>query len=300
MNTFKANIGKNKIIVHFEDGEVFTVTSGTAVFPHVDAAVRAEYRCKAEDRDYEVDGTFLLELLNPVTEMKKKLTGVSGVEVTRNGVTLDGELIDNTLTDKIMEHHADGLSIEPLTNFLVRVMKNPRFSAQRSLYDFIAANDIVFEDDGCFLAYKIVGEDYMSLYRSNNAKVFDNSPGQTVKMPVGDVDDDRSKTCSQGLHVCSRNYLPHYGNGSTDKVVIVKVDPEHVVAVPNDYNNAKMRVSEYLVVGELTDKQNAELFDKLRVQSDNNRSDLVDWHDFDDESDENEYCCGDAEDCGGC
>jgi hypothetical protein len=310
MTTFKANIGRDKILIHFEDGEVYTVLKDNPLFDKVNEEVRAEYRCKVEVEGYDVDGTYLLEILNPIAVMQNQIGDVKGVVVTRSGVTYNGEDLDNSLTKKIVDHNNDGLPITPLTNFLARLMKNTRYTSQRSLYDFIDANDMVFDDDGCFLAYKIVGADYMSLYRGNGAKVFDNTPGQVVKMSAGDVDDDRNNTCSRGLHVCSRNYLPHYGNGSTDKVVIVKVDPEHVVAVPGDYNNAKMRVSEYLVVGELTDKQNAELFDKLRVQSAANRSSLVEWHDFDDEdedSDEdydpcenNPYCCGDAEDCGGC
>jgi hypothetical protein len=302
---FKANIGRDKILIHFENGDVYTVYKDNSLFAKVDEEVRAEYRCKAEVENYEVNGNYLLEILNPIASVQKQLGDAYGVIVTRNGVTYNGEVIDNSLTKKIIEHNNDGLPITPLTNFLSRLMKNTRYTSQRSLYDFIDANDMVFEDDGCFLAYKIVGADYMSLYRRNGAKVFDNTPGQVVKMSASDVDDDRNKTCSQGLHVCSRNYLPHYGNGSTDKVVIVKVDPEHVVAVPGDYNNAKMRVSQYLVVGELTDKQNAELFDKLRVQSKTNRSNLVEWYDFDEDEDfdmceNNPDCCGDAEDCGGC
>jgi hypothetical protein len=299
MTTFKANIGRDKIVIHFEDGDVYTVNKNNPIFSEVNDEVRGEYRRKAEDATYEVDGSYLLDILNPVVAVQNQLGNVAGVVVTRNGVTYNGEALDNSLTKKIIEHNNDGLPITPLMNFLARLMKNTRYSSQRSLYDFIDANEMVFEDDGCFLAYKIVGSDYMSLYRGRNAKVFDNSPGQTVKMSSADVDDDRSKTCSSGLHVCSRNYLPHYGNGSRDKVVIVKVDPEHVVAVPSDYNNAKMRVSEYLVVGELTDKQNAELFDKLRVQSESNRSNFVQWYHFPDEEEE-DGCCGDAEDCGGC
>jgi hypothetical protein len=303
MTTFKANISRDKILIHFENGDVYTVYKTEPLFAAVDKEIRDQYHKKSLDTQYEVDGSALLEVLNPISIVQKHIGDNSKTIVTRNGVTYNGEVIDNSLTKKIMEHNCEGLPITPLTNFLDRLMKNPRYTSQRSLYDFIDANDIVFDDDGCFLAYKIVGSDYMSLYRGKGAEVFDNTPGQIVKMHSSNVDDDRSKTCSYGLHVCSRNYLPHYGNGSTDKVVIVKVDPEHVVAVPSDYNNAKMRVSEYRVIGELTDKQNAELFDKLRVQSRNTRSDLIAWHDFDDDDDdlcENDDCCGDAEDCGGC
>jgi hypothetical protein len=59
------------------------------------------------------------------------------------------------------------------------------------------------------------------------------------------------------LHCAGWNYLPHFGSGSesTDRIVIVKVNPADVIAVPNDYNNAKMRVCKMEVLREYKDRQ---------------------------------------------
>ncbi|UQJ95396.1 rIIB protein [Klebsiella phage CPRSB] len=80
---------------------------------------------------------------------------------------------------------------------------------------------------------------------------FDNSPGVTVSMPRNMVDEDKTRTCSTGLHVAAKSYLPHYGGG-VGRVIQVKVDPADVVAIPVDYNNAKMRVCRYKVMIDVT------------------------------------------------
>ena len=60
------------------------------------------------------------------------------------------------------------------------------------------------------------------------------------------VDKNREQTCSTGLHVASYNYAKGY---SGDVMIMVKVNPRDVVAVPTDYNNEKMRVCQYEVMG---------------------------------------------------
>jgi hypothetical protein len=110
------------------------------------------------------------------------------------------------------------------------------------------------DDDGDFIAYKRVRAANSAIDR-RFVDIFtgqiDNSPGASVALPRNQVDEDPERTCSHGLHVCSHEYLPHFGCGNGDAVVAVKVDPEHVVAIPRDYNNAKMRVSQYTVVKEI-------------------------------------------------
>jgi hypothetical protein len=68
-------------------------------------------------------------------------------------------------------------------------------------------------------------------------------------VPRNCVDEDPDRTCSHGLHVCSFDYLPHFSHAN-GHVVVCKVNPADVVAIPRDYNNTKMRVCRYEVVGE--------------------------------------------------
>jgi hypothetical protein len=65
------------------------------------------------------------------------------------------------------------------------------------------------------------------------------------------VNEDKDQTCSSGLHFCSREYLPHYGSAEGGRVVVIKINPQDVVAIPSDYENAKGRCCRYEVLREL-------------------------------------------------
>lgn len=70
-------------------------------------------------------------------------------------------------------------------------------------------------------------------------------------MNRGKVDDDRRKTCSYGFHVGRYNYAKDF-RPNDGHLMIVKVNPKDVVAVPLDHNDEKCRVCKYEVVGEIT------------------------------------------------
>ena len=67
-------------------------------------------------------------------------------------------------------------------------------------------------------------------------------------MERNEVDDNRDRTCSTGLHFCSQDYLDHFGG---QRIMIVKINPADVVSIPSDYNDSKGRATGYEVVGEL-------------------------------------------------
>ena len=112
---------------------------------------------------------------------------------------------------------------------------------------FLVANDIEITDDGHFIAWKVVTKDYKDCRTGR----FDNSPGVVVKMERNQVDEDDERTCSAGLHVCSKSYISYFQGGS-DRIVSVKVHPRDVVSIPVDYGDAKMRTCEYLVLEDVT------------------------------------------------
>jgi hypothetical protein len=111
-------------------------------------------------------------------------------------------------------------------------------------------NSLPITPDGHFLAYKKVRYDYKDCHSGT----MDNSVGQVVEMERNSVDDDKDRTCSTGLHFCSRDYLNHFGG---ERLVIVKVNPRDVVSIPSDYNGAKGRACRYEVVDEI-DKDRAD------------------------------------------
>ena len=64
-------------------------------------------------------------------------------------------------------------------------------------------------------------------------------------MERGQVDADRERTCSFGLHVAAFSYASNFTGGI---LLEVEVNPRDVVAVPPDYNQQKMRVCRYRVL----------------------------------------------------
>jgi len=157
--------------------------------------------------------------------------------------------LSGVLQDRLLKILKEKKSVMMIVRFLSNMYANPSYRAVRELYGFLAANDLPFTPDGCFLAYKKVRYDYKDIHSGN----FDNSIGQTPEMPRNMVDDNSDSTCSSGLHICSKSYLPHYGcsDSKVNRVIVCKVNPADVVSVPRDYNNAKMRACKYEVIDEL-------------------------------------------------
>lgn len=178
-----------------------------------------------------------------------KITIENGIgKVYLNGFGLCVPL-NTAITNRIIKMSEQGFSCRPLINFIARLYSNPTASAVEELYQFIESCELPITENGCFIAYKIVDKNYKDIYSGT----IDNSVGKTVEMPRYMVDADRSRTCSTGLHFCSRAYLPYYGTKSrdTDRCILVKIDPADVVSIPADYNNAKGRTWRYEVIGEM-------------------------------------------------
>ena len=188
------------------------------------------------------------------------------IEVVGGQVFYNGKVLHNVMCERILNTLREGLDASCLIKFLANLMKNPSFTAVQELYLFLESNQIPITEDGHFLAWKKIRSNWKDIH-SNSV---DYSIGAIPKMQRNEVDPDRDRTCSNGLHCAGWNYLPHFGsNDSTDRIVIVKVNPADVIAVPNDYNNAKMRVCRMEVLREYTDRKvEADEFSHSVVSSD--------------------------------
>jgi len=155
----------------------------------------------------------------------------------------------DVITKKILSMAEQGFPCKPLVNFLGNLYENPSKTAIDELYGFIEACDLPITEDGYFIAYKMVKSDYMDIH-SGTVR---NQIGDAPAMPRAMVDADRNRTCSQGLHFCSKSYLTSFGSSrrDSDRCMLVKINPADVVAIPADYNNAKGRAWTYEVVGEV-------------------------------------------------
>lgn len=148
------------------------------------------------------------------------------------------------LTKRILDMHKQGFSLGALEQFAINLSKNPSYRSREQLYGFLEKNQHPLTPDGCFLAYKRVGYDYLDCH----THTVSNKIGETVEMERHLVDDDPNRTCSAGLHACGFGYLSSYVG---DHLMVVKINPADVVSVPTDYDNAKLRCCKYTVVDEL-------------------------------------------------
>ena len=221
--------------------------------------------------------------------VEKIVSGVDGVTVTETAVLLNGKPLNNVISDRILSIVKEGANPDALVKFLANLLKNPSYTAVQELYLFLEYNQIPLTEDGHFLAWKRVRNDFKDIHSGK----IDYSVGNHPEMPRNEVDEDRNQTCSRGLHVCGWSYLPQFGGVSGDRIVIVKVNPADVVAVPSDYANAKMRVSKMEVLREYNDTAlEAVEFSKAVVSSDGV---AYDDSNEDDISDDDYFSDSDAE-----
>jgi hypothetical protein len=222
--------GKNIVVII--DNQPHTVTSTHIGYEKIKQAIK--------DNDWDA--------VKDVIDPKKQILeyGAGNVAIQGSKVFWKEREMHGVLTNRLIEMYQDGFPVEPLIAFMENLMQNPSKRAVEELYGFLEKGNLPLTPDGHFLAYKKVRQDF----RDCHTGTMDNSVGQTVEMERNAVDDDQNRTCSAGLHFCSKEYLPHFG-GHDSRTVILKINPRDVVSIPTDYNNAKGRACRYEVIGEL-------------------------------------------------
>ena len=197
------------------------------------------------------------ETVDSIIDPKKVVLDYGNGNISVQGDTMywKGEEFHNSLATRMIRMLQDGFDVTPMVNFMENLMQNPSKRAVTELYGFLEKNSLPITPDGSFLAYKKIRQDYKDVHSGN----MDNSVGKVVEMERNKVDDDQNRTCSTGLHFCSRDYLNHFGG---ERIVIVKINPRDVVSIPNDYNDSKGRACRYEVVDEIDKDKADEAFAK--------------------------------------
>lgn len=195
------------------------------------------------------DPELIIQLLDKRSAMARLTSGK--VKVVGTTVFYSGEPMHSSLAVKLVTMMDEGYDGAPLAKFLDNIMLNPSERSRECLFDFISKFDAPITEDGCFVAFKGVRDDYGSCHANKDGSRMDNSPGKVVAMPREDCVEDPNLTCEAGLHVCASHYLDSFWTNK--RVIAVKVNPRDVVSVPYDYNYSKMRVCEYLVLGDIED-----------------------------------------------
>ena len=226
-------------------GKISAIIDGTAYTVNTD---HPNYQ-KALDAVRKSDWEAFLDCVDLSRKVRDYVHNHSNVEIKDGIVVFDGEPIHNTLTKRIISFMQQDLPFIPLMNFLCNLMDNPSKRAVDELYDFLDVGELPITEDGHFLAFKNVKADYTDIHSGK----FNNTVGSICEMKRNQVDEDKDRTCSYGLHFCSIAYLPHFSDSNGGHTMIVKINPKDVVAIPADYNNTKGRCCRYEVVGEYTE-----------------------------------------------
>jgi hypothetical protein len=210
-------------------------------------------------KDNDEDG--IIKYLDTATSISTKL----GVTITKEGVVTyvndkgQVEQLPPSLNKTLVAmYEQDESSITPLIKFWEKVRLNPSYRVNRCLFDFIEANNIVINEHGNLIMYKIVKrtddkEVFLDLYTKTFKQMFN----VELRILRNNVDDNIDNQCSHGFHVCSWQYLPHYGSAVSghDAILLCEVDPTDIVAIPRDYNNSKIRTCAYTPLSEYTYNQ---------------------------------------------
>lgn len=218
------------------------------------------------------------DVVQDLIEPKKVVLnyGKGFVAIQGDKVFWKGEVLNTSLTNRLISMFQEGFPIEPMVNFMENLMENPSKRAVNELYKFLEKGRLPITPDGYFLAYKKVNDSYKDCHTNSvlNKPAALLTPDEQSALPVtangvttqleGDrvvvsmarnaVDDDKDRTCSTGLHFCSQEYLSQFGGAHT---LILKINPRDVVSIPSDYNNSKGRCCRYEIVGEVGENPEA-------------------------------------------
>ena len=204
-----------------------------------------------------------------------KYIGSTDVEVRDGCVFYRGEQVRGYIVDRILQQMRAGFGYEPMCAFLENMYDNPSPESVDQLFKFLEDHGLVLTDDGCFLAYKYVDkrEDgkFYANWSNKDGTHNESGPGSVVRMPRSQVEHNPAQSCAPGLHVGSMEYVQH-----SEWVMTCKVNPKHVVSVPN-HESGKMRTCQYEVVEV---NQNKEAKQGLIYSNDLGRSDYAPEGDY--------------------
>jgi hypothetical protein len=239
----------NNNITFFHNGRPVSVQKGSTQYAKV---------LKAFDLPADKQDQAIADILDaPIIEMKK--AKAAGFEFSNEGIKVGGELVPAVLANKVNRLREEGLPFNLFLNFWANLKQNPSFTVinDTGFLDFLEYKELPITEDGCFLAYKGLDEKYWSIRGNTATKVLKgktnagghiyNGIGESILVERSSVDDNRNNTCSFGVHVGSLDYAKGWARG---KVVVVKINPKHVVSVPTDCSCQKLRCCGYDVISE--------------------------------------------------
>jgi hypothetical protein len=276
MSVFSAKIVNNGNLTVVIDGTPLTADTNHINYQKLRECIKAN------------DADEFLRLYNTTASIQQTVNNHSSGKAELRGdvIYYDGQPLHNEMTNRMLHILSEGEDIGYLLNFIEKLMKNPSKRAIDELYKFLSHKNLPITEDGDFLAYKCVRENYLD----KHSGTYDNSPGAVLEMARNAVDDNCNHTCSHGFHAGSLEYSGPQGSfwNSGDRVIIVRINPADVVSIPSDYNGQKLRTCKYTVVADYKGPLSRSVYSGKSVNEDDYDADEYDDEAYDDdESDVN-------------
>lgn len=205
--------------------------------------------------DYSVSELEVAGLFKPVIAVEAAITDVEltigtkpQLGFTGGVLTYQGQEVHDELARRILEVSTkDPERFLALENFAALAYANPEPTARTELFEWCEKANLPITSDGHILGYKYVNEDYTDCYSGK----FDNTPGQTISMARSKCDPNRDNACSTGFHFGDKSYMGVVNGGYGKKVLLVKVSPADVTAIPR-HDVRKARCCQYTVLRDVT------------------------------------------------
>ena len=246
-------LGHNKLSV-LKDARVYSITAADPRFEEAREAL-AESESK------------FIELVSK-DYVFYKLSQQKGFHEFEGHIYFKTIKIEGALKKKVqslLDHKNDLL---PFEKFMAKILLNPNEQSRVELFDFLAYRELPITEDGNFLAYKGVRDDYYSSYGCLETKVkkgkvnsfgqIFNGIGEHVKVRRKEVNSGRNVHCSGlSLHAGSLDYAKSW----SDRVVIVEINPKDAGSVPTDCEFQKLRCCAYRVISNFEEEISAPLTD---------------------------------------
>lgn len=211
------------------NGRPFQLLASHPTFKKMVKALRAKKWAKVPD------------LVNIAQAISNRSHG--NVEVMNGEVYYKGTPVNSSLTKMMLNLIEHNKPVTHMIKFMDNLYRNPNPAAINSLYEFLNAYAMPITDDGCFVAYKRVDEDYKDCHSHS----VDNHVGQVPVMDRREVDKNSKNECSRGYHFCSRAYLQYFSGGH---LMAIKVNPADVDEIP-EVSCGKGRSWRYEVIAEI-------------------------------------------------
>lgn len=194
------------------------------------------------------------------------------VTVKGGQVYVDGDPMDSTLMEQILDFVNAGADFAPLLAFYEKLETNPLGNVRQGVYDWITGQRkngaLTITEDGDIIGYKSYASRpaklradeadtvYVSSRPARNGDIVndvevpegeyaEHLPGDVVEMPRSIVLNAPSQECGTGLHIGTFSYANGFQG---DTVMTVVFNPRDIVSLPDSNATWKLRVCRYTIL----------------------------------------------------